>query len=228
MAAVAQSPFIGGSFLNPLALRYDILRDSRYSFNKSCLFLSFPYFAITKPRRNRNFQKGGEDHPMRTLLQTHYRLIDTTERDKLQIVKSLDGPTLKQCINAPEQDVKHLLNDPVGEVVHVPQMWALILRSSRSRSISIYSVQYLRQQDKLATVGPINDLALQGPSITLKQDETCERTPRCSFVRISFLNDRNVEEITYSLDHCASWFVCIAIKFYPLSCKSRADCARGS
>ena len=137
VSAIAQNAFIGGSYLTPLALRYDIFKDSRYSFNKACLFMSFPYFAVAKPRGKRAFQRGDQDYPIRTLLQTHYHLIDTAERDKSQSIRGLEGTTLKQYISTPEQDVNHLSHDPVTEIIHVPQMWALILRSSKFYSSRI-------------------------------------------------------------------------------------------
>ena len=138
VAARAQKDFIGGSFLAPLTLRYDTLKDSRYSYNKSCTFLSFPYFAVAKTQEKKAFQKGDRDHPVRALLQTHYRLVDTTERDKVQTIKILAGTTLKQYISAPEEELEHLSHSPVSELIHVPQMWAMRRGPSGSHSYSVY------------------------------------------------------------------------------------------
>ena len=129
-AAVAEKTFIGGSFLTPLALRFDFLKDSRYSYDRSCMFLSFPYFAIAEPREKRTFQKGDKVHPVRALLQSDHRLIDTTKRDNDQIIKILQETTLNQYINGPKEDVVHLSHKPVSQLIHVPQLWTLILGSS--------------------------------------------------------------------------------------------------
>ena len=68
---------------------------------------------------------------MRTLLQSHYRLNDTSEKDREQCIRMLDGETLKSCINAPEAEVAQFSCGVNGEVVHVPQMWALVLGLSK-------------------------------------------------------------------------------------------------
>jgi hypothetical protein len=43
----------------------------------------------------------------------------------------LDGETLKSCINALKAEVAQLSCGVNGEVVHVPQMWALVLGLSK-------------------------------------------------------------------------------------------------
>ena len=131
MRTEAQRPFAGGSFLTLTAFRYDILDDSRYSADKCCIFLSFPYFAVAKPQAKKSFGKGDLRHPMRTLLQSHYRLNDTSEKDREQCIRMLDGETLKSCINALKAEVAQLSCGVNGEVVHVPQMWALVLGLSK-------------------------------------------------------------------------------------------------
>ena len=59
----------------------------------------------------------------------------------------------------------------------------------------------------MITLGPISDLSLQGSSIKLKDDAVPQEAKRCAFVRISFLNQGSLEELTYPLEQCASWFV---------------------
>ena len=138
VAAIAESHFIGGSFLTPLALRYDLLNKSRYSVNKSCVFLSFPYFAIAKPRKRNAFQKGDRAHPARALFQTQYHLLDTTGRDMTQSIKVLDARTLKECIRGSYADTLHLSSKVVDEIIHVPQVWAVNLGSSGLLVCRIY------------------------------------------------------------------------------------------
>lgn len=67
----------------------------------------------------------------------------------------------------------------------------------------------LNRTDKMITMGPINDLALQGSSFKLQDRVPAQEARRCSFVRISFLNQGSLEELTYPRDQCASWFVSI-------------------
>ena len=67
----------------------------------------------------------------------------------------------------------------------------------------------LSRIDKMITMGPINDLALQGSSFELHDGGTAQKARRCSFVRISFFNQGSLEELTYPRDQCASWFVSI-------------------
>ena len=59
-------------------------------------------------------------------------------------------------------------------------------------------------------MGPINDLALQGSSFKLNR-VPAQEARRCSFIRISFLNQGSREELTYPRDQCASWFVSIRL-----------------
>ena len=122
-----QRPFIGGSFLTPIARRYIVLDDSKYSPDRCCIFLSFPYFAVTKPKAENPFVKGDPKHPVRTLLQSHYRLNKTVERDKDQCIRLLQGKELKSCIDAPDMETDHLNNEETKELIYVPQLWGLII-----------------------------------------------------------------------------------------------------
>lgn len=77
----SERPFVGGSFLTPRALRYDSLDTSKYSADKCCIFLAFPYFTIMGEQPKKTFVKGNKEHPIQILLQSNYRLNDTTERE---------------------------------------------------------------------------------------------------------------------------------------------------
>ena len=59
----------------------------------------------------------------------------------------------------------------------------------------------------MVTMGPINDVALQGSSFKLQDNTQAREARRCAFVRISFLRQGSAEELTYPRDQCASWFV---------------------
>ena len=127
-----QRPFVGGSFLTPVARRYIVLDDSKYSADRCCIFLSFPYFAVTEPQAENPIAKGESKHPMRTLLQSHYRLNKTVERDKDQCIKLLRGKNLKSCIEAPDMETAHLNSRETKERIYVPQLWGLIIGLSKS------------------------------------------------------------------------------------------------
>lgn len=117
-----------GSFLNPTAIRYDMLDDSKYNKDRCSIFLSFPYFAVRKPEEKPGvFSKGSPEHPQRTLLQSRYRLNETTKRDESQCITELSGEKLKSCIVAPHAETTHLTHNRVEELIFVPQLWTLII-----------------------------------------------------------------------------------------------------
>ena len=118
-----QRPFVGGSFLTPVARRYIVLDDSKYSADRCCIFLSFPYFSVTKPKAQKPFVKGDPKHPVRTLMQSHYRLNETVERDEEQCIKLLQGERLKACIDAPDEESEHLHSQQTKGRIYVPQLW---------------------------------------------------------------------------------------------------------
>ena len=186
---LAERVFVGGSFLTPLALRYDILDDSKYSVDKCCIFLSFPYFAVEKVKPRNLFTKGSHEHPPRTLLQSAYRLNDTVEQEKFQSITMLKNETLRSCIDARSRDTAHLSRNVTEELIYVPQLWALILGL-----------------DRMITTGPISDEALQGRSIKVNDVEGNGHVQHCSLVRISFINQGRVEDLTFPIEQCASWF----------------------
>lgn len=185
----AERAFVGGSFLAPLALRYDILDGSKYSVDKCCIFLAFPYFAVDGLQPRKLFTKGGLEHPTRTLLQSSYRLNDTAERDKFQCIRMLRREILRSCIDASERDLAQVSRKVKEELIYVPQLWMLVLGL-----------------DQMITTGPISDSALQGKFIKVKDQTMPMETRRCSLVRISFMNQGRQEDITYPIEQCASWF----------------------
>lgn len=181
--------FVGGNFLTPRALRYDSLDSSKYSADKCCIFLAFPYFAIMGEQPKKNFVKGAKEHPTRTLLQANYRLNDTTERDKYQCIKILTKKTLRSCIDAEEEEVSKISPKVREELIFVPQLWALI-----------------PGLDTLITFGSISDASLRGRDLEVREEIDSGNRKRCSLVRIRFRNQGRVEDLTYPIQQCASWF----------------------
>ena len=184
----SERPFVGGKFLTPRALRYDVLDSSKYSADKCCIFVAFPYFEIRKEQPEKVIVNDDE-HPPRTLLQSVYRLNNTVERDKTQSVKMLTAKKIKSCVTAETEDILHMSRNSKGVLIFVPQLWGLILGL-----------------DRLMTLGPISDKSLQGRSVQIREEEESINKKRCSLVRIHFKNQQRVEDLTYPIEQCVSWF----------------------
>lgn len=78
------------------------------------------------PASSEDHSYGNSYHPIRTLLQSQFRLSDTTERDKHQSLKYLTRTVLGQHSNLTEHDIKKS-GAGIKERVFVPQLWGLIL-----------------------------------------------------------------------------------------------------
>ena len=123
---LAEREFVGGKFLTPLALRYDNQDVSRYTVDKTCIFFSFPYFLVAKPSLRKHFGKDDPQHPVRTLLQSHYRLNKTLDRDSDQSISLLKGGTIATSINASDGGRQSQSMLAVEDLVFVPQVWGII------------------------------------------------------------------------------------------------------
>lgn len=123
---MAEREFVGGKFLSPLALRYDNQDVSRYSVDKTCIFFSFPYFLVAKPSLMKNFDKDDPRHPARTLLQSHYRLHRTDDRDRSQCISLLRSSTVATSINASDESIQGRSRSAIQDLVYVPQFWGVI------------------------------------------------------------------------------------------------------
>ena len=123
----AERDFVGGRFLIPLALRYDNQDISRYTVDKTCIFFGFPYFEIAKPGLRHHFDKGSPQHPPRTLLQSHFRLNKTTDRDEYQCISLLGEGAVASSINAINNSKRNLSGKTIEDLVYVPQLWGIIV-----------------------------------------------------------------------------------------------------
>lgn len=187
---VTEREFVNGSFLTPKVMRYDMHDASRYGHNKCCIFINFPYFAVNQTRERNPFKKGDARHPIRTLLQSRYRLNETVDKDESQCIRSVGSAALKSCIrNSSQDDIDRLNRTAHTELIYVPQMWALIMGL-----------------DHMLTAGPIGCEALLTSALVLNDDSQASKVLGCTFVQISFMNDNMLEEVTYPRDQCASWF----------------------
>lgn len=78
---------------------------------KSAMFCCIPYFSLGQYNSS-NFTRESFVHPIRTLLQSRYRLEATEKRDKQQVIRKLGRP---------EHD----------GILHVPQLWCLAINKSK-------------------------------------------------------------------------------------------------
>ena len=125
LRTVAERPFAGGRYLTPLTLRYDSQDVSRYTVDKTCIFFNFPYLAMATSEFREHFPKGHHEHPARTLLQSHYRLNKTTERDKFQCIRLLTDHEVSSCLEFPDEG--GLLGQKTQLLLYVPQFWGMII-----------------------------------------------------------------------------------------------------
>lgn len=122
----AERDFVGGRFLTPLALRYDNQDVSRYTVDKTCIFFTFPYFLLANPALRKHFEQGDSRHPSRTLLQSHYRLNKTIDRDEDQCISLLKDDTIASLIDAPYKPKRLWSSHTDDHLVFVPQFWGII------------------------------------------------------------------------------------------------------
>ncbi|KAL9102114.1 MAG: hypothetical protein Q9163_002698 [Psora crenata] len=123
----SERPFIGGRYLMPWTLRYDNQDVSKYTVDKTCIFFNFPYLYLASVGLRKYYDKGHLEHPPRTLLQSHYRLNKTQDRDKLQCVKWLKGRKLMSFLAASEDEKLERSHRKTDEFLYVPQLWGMIV-----------------------------------------------------------------------------------------------------
>ena len=118
----SEKKYVHGRYLKPITLMYegedpDLFASHRPEdrpAGKVATFVSLPVFMTCIPKRHA-FTKEFEGHPVRALLQSRYRLESTKKRDKEQVI------TKTTSIRDQLAHENH--------VVHVPQIWALIINN---------------------------------------------------------------------------------------------------
>ena len=95
---VSERMYVGGRYLVPLSLRYDNQDVSKYTIDKTCIFFCFPYVSLAPETCRKYYERGESKHPPRTLLQSHYRLNKTEDRDSLQCISWLEQDQVGRCI----------------------------------------------------------------------------------------------------------------------------------
>ena len=208
LETISERNFVGGRYLEPLTLRYDSQDVSKYSVDKTCIFFTFPYLCAA-PKSLRQYKEAGDPaHPARTLLQSHYHLIKTTDRDNHQCITWLQPGKLRKYITAVGRDSTsgqspnawsfmglrsgwkqwHSLDNP-EELFYVPQYWGLIVGL-----------------DNLITSSTCGDEDLRGGRIDLTRDAINDRATSFSLLRILFYRNHCLEELVFPLDQCDSYF----------------------
>jgi hypothetical protein len=192
--ATDERDFIGGKFLIPGATRYD--GQSKNADEKPCTFFNFPYFSVERPHTRTQPQVqpvgGNLEHPVRTLLQSRYRLEATDARDQDQSITKLTRREVNTCIqpssNYARQDVNNHKSKPI---IHIPQLWCLSLSG-----------------DVMVTSGCISETDLRGSSVMTR--ETNVQTPQvgCGPPLVRILLERSGKEqpFLYPTDQCDWWF----------------------
>ena len=118
----SEKKYVHGRYLKAITLVYegedtDLFASHRPEdrpAGKIATFVSLPVFMTCIPKRHA-FTKEFEGHPVRALLQSRYRLESTKKRDKEQVI------TKTTSIRDQLAHENH--------VVHVPQIWALIINN---------------------------------------------------------------------------------------------------
>ena len=209
---LAEREFVGGRFLNPTAVRYDNQDISRYTVDKTCIFFSFPYFYIDKPEFRKHYRKKEDQHPPRTLLQSHYRLNKTIDRDEYQCismlekVNSAEQEKLEQGMPEWQKRKRRLCRRKTGDnLVYVPQLWGVI--AGLGMWILRLSIYRLTAVDTLITYGPIDDAMLRGSAMKISDHIPRPDKHQLSLVRIRFTYQGRHEDLIWPIIQCDSWFV---------------------
>ena len=107
-----EKSFVHGKYLLPVACRYVGNKSNLKLVEKAkATFFSFPYFCLRPLSTLKHLDRHATVHPPRALLQSHYRLESTGDRDKKQVVRKLG----------------HWRD---GEALYVSQLWCTLVDSS--------------------------------------------------------------------------------------------------
>lgn len=139
----AERQYVYGSLLAPVVRRYDG-QGSNFS-DKPSLFINFPFLALKEVGKRQATTMKSLDHEDRTLLQSRYRLQSTKTRDTNQSMTKLSASEVKTCITASDAEKANLFSSAAGELIHVPQLWAVLLSNGRNDALFLqYKVTILQ------------------------------------------------------------------------------------
>lgn len=167
---VCEKQFVHGRYLKHITIVYDGEDiDHASKEQKTVTFVALPIFTTECPRRHTS-TKEDEVHPVRALLQSRYRLESTKRRDKEQVITKT-SPTA------------HTKKD---HVVHVPQIWALIINK--------YTI---------ITCAPLATSALRGNTIKLMSYADAQLDEATWSVHFT---DADGHNFYLPLRFCKTWF----------------------
>ena len=133
----SEKKFVHGRYLKPITLVYEgkdpdvdgSFPPGESHIRKTATFVSLPVFTTCCPKRHTS-TKDFEGHPVRALLQSRYRLESTKRRDKEQVITKTTS--IKD----------HLAYE--DHVVHVPDIWALIINNTTIITCAALDASVLR------------------------------------------------------------------------------------
>ena len=175
----SEKKFVHGRYLKPITLVYegedpDLFASQRPEdrpAGKTATFVSLPVFMTCIPQRH-TFTKEFEGHPVRALLQSRYRLESTKRRDKEQVI------TKTTSIRDQLAHENH--------VVHVPQIWALMINNHT-----------------IITCAALDASVLRGDTIKLMSYTKAQLDEATWSVHFS---DARGQEFYLPLRYCKTWF----------------------
>lgn len=156
-------------------------------------WLCVPYFCLDRYATPANLKPSS--HPMRTLLQARYSLVQK-KRDM-------------------EQAVCHLSGTPVEHCFYIAQIWLLILDDCTYRISSQYVYDKLTLEALIISCAQSPISSLQGESISIVPNPT--ESPMTLSQNI-LVYTKNTLLWSLPVDECQDWFVCI-------HCPSAVRCA---
>jgi len=128
----AERPFRNGSYLIPVVRRYDGHDIRGEEGDKPALFVNFPFFALKPVRPTFPGERKSQKHAARTLLQWRYRLQSTETRDLDQAITHLSQEDIEGCCMKTTRTAPRPSVGSAKSVLHVPQLWAVILSNGES------------------------------------------------------------------------------------------------
>ncbi|KIW75983.1 hypothetical protein Z517_10728 [Fonsecaea pedrosoi CBS 271.37] len=97
-----EKTFVGGYYLQPGVIRYDGETPLQDVPDRPCTFVNFPYLCLEWPRELEALPEepdpGNRKFPVRSLLQSRYRLQLTREKDQKQSISALTNRQVNACI----------------------------------------------------------------------------------------------------------------------------------
>lgn len=135
------------------------------------------------------YARGDPLHPLRTILQSHYRLNKTVDRDEDQCITLVKDGTLASSILASEKPKRFWSSREIDDLIFVPQLWGII-----------------DGLDTLISSGPIEEGVLKNSTIAIDQSIPPPGGHTLSLVRILFQYQNRQEDLIYPVIQCDSWF----------------------